>query len=90
MQAHGVPDDYSDWNTYARGDSTRLTRLNLRISYLQAKINSGNFSTEGKSHEFDVIQKELADLRKIEKEEANIASAGSSGRRATFTRGRVL
>lgn len=85
-----MAETYADWNTYERGNATRLVRLNLRISYLQSKLDNGDYTVEGKSHTFDSLQKHLAELWKIEKEESAVASSSSSGRRATFTRGRVL
>jgi hypothetical protein len=78
---------YSNWVTFAVGSAERLTRYRLYIKELSDALKSGNYSVEGKSHEFDIIQKDLADLRKLDKTETAAAPAATGGNRSSFTRG---
>lgn len=77
---------YSNWITLAAGSTARLERLRLHIQEVSDRISQGNFSSEGKAHAYDYLQSYLSDLHKREKEES-VASAATTGERATFTRG---
>ncbi len=76
--------DYSDYITYERGDSTRLTRLRLHIQEVSDFISTGSVTLEGQSVSKGDLQRYLADLRDEEKE----LSAIHDSTRATWVRGR--
>jgi hypothetical protein len=79
---------YSDWITYATGDSLRLSRLRLHIQEVSDRISAGNYATEGKSHDFGSIASYLADLQRKEITEATVGDAvATSPKRCSFTRG---
>jgi len=80
---------YSDWITYPSGSTTRLERLRLYIQELSNLISTGNYSNTKGSRDKDALQRELADLRKVEQTEAT-AAAALTGRGSSFTRARVL
>lgn len=79
---------YSDWITLGSGTSARLSQLRLHIKEVSDKISTANFSTEGKSHDQDLLQQYLKDLMAAEAKEAQAAGL-SAGTRSTWTRGKA-
>lgn len=78
--------EYRDWITYASGSSTRLSRLRLYIKDLQAAVEKGSYTVEGRSWSSAEIRQHLALLLEAEKAEAAAADT-AAGDRVFFTRG---
>lgn len=79
---------YSDWITYATGNATRISRLRLHIQEVSDRISNGSFATEGKSHDYGLLQDYLAELMRTETAEASIGdSVATTPSRVSFTRG---
>jgi hypothetical protein len=80
---------YSDWETYAPGTSTRWTRFNLFKQEVADALRGGSYSSEGKSHDLDVIAEIYKSL--IARQDTEAASASSAGsNRSSFTRARTI
>lgn len=76
---------YSDWITLDEGSTARLAQLRLHIKEVSDKISGGSYTTEGKSHDFDSVQKYLDRLLALEKDEAAAAGA-ATGDQTVFVR----
>lgn len=68
------------------GSALRLSLLKIHISEVRQAISQGNYSTEGKSHDYSRLVDYLTRLEADRDKEA-AASSVSSGRRTSFTRG---
>lgn len=82
--------DYSDYITYERGTSTRLTRLRLHIKEISDYVSTGGYNVQGKSHTKAELVNELARLREEEKELSAITVTSASTNRAPFVRGKAI
>jgi hypothetical protein len=69
---------YSDWITLEAGSASRLERLRLHIREVSDKISTGSYSVEGKSHDFDAVQRYLDRLLTAEKEEMSGGSTAAA------------
>lgn len=81
---------YSDWETYAPGTSTRWTRFNLFKQEVADALKGGSYSSEGKSHDLDVIAEIYKSLVARHDTEAAAASSSGSTNRSSFTRARTI
>lgn len=76
---------YSDWITKPEASSARVDRLRLHIQEVSDKISAGNYTTEGKAHDYGYLQTYLDKLLATEKTEAAAAGAATDAQ-TTFVR----
>jgi hypothetical protein len=79
----------SAWITQDAGTILRLSLLRLHIQEVSNEIQSGNFTTEKKSHDKELLQQYLETLLTAElREEKRTALA--TGKRSAFTRAKAI
>lgn len=76
---------FSDFRTFAVGSTTRLSRLRSHVQEVSDKISAGNFSEEGKAHDFGNVESYLREVSALLEREEQIQAAS----KRPFFRGRA-